>query len=269
MQALRELQTRFIDYLTRGTTEMESMIQGESHVEQKTRLGIYKNAYRVRLRQAIETDHDILWAYLGDALFAEMVDGYLSSHPSHYTSLRNFCDRLPDYLASTAPFERHPIIAEIARFERLLMDVFDAGEATLEDLSTLRALNPEDWPDMRLRFHPAVQLLKTSWNSVESWKALKAETAPPVASDDSSQYWVLWRDTERLSQFRPVEEDEYNLLSLAISGEPFSMLCEALLDWYPVNEAGVAGLRYITGWLEQGLITSLETGMETESLQLV
>ena len=131
MQALRELQTRFIDYLTGDSTDMESIIKAESRTEQQARLDIYKNAYRIRLRQVIETDHEMLWTYLGDELFEQMVNGYISSHPSHYTSLRNFCDRLPDYLAGTSPFDQHPIIAEIATFERLLMDVFDAGEAKL------------------------------------------------------------------------------------------------------------------------------------------
>ena len=269
MQALRELQTRFIDYLTGDSAEMESIIQAESQPELQARLGIYKNAYRIRLRQVIETDHEMLWSYLGDELFEQMVTGYISSHPSHYTSLRNFCDRLPDYLANTSPFDQHPIIAEIATFERLLMDVFDAGEAELADLSTLRALNPDDWPAMRLRFHPGVQLLQTNWNSIESWKALKDDTDPPTARDDVSQHWLLWRDIDRLSQYRPIEADEHALLSLAISGEAFSALCEALLNWYPVTEASVVSLRYITAWIEQGLITTLETGPENDSLQLV
>ena len=269
MQALRELQTRFIDYLTGNSADMELIIQAENRTEQQARLGIYKNAYRIRLRQVIETDHEMLWSYLGDDLFEQMVNGYISGHPSHYTSLRNFCDRLPDYLAGTSPFDQHPIIAEIASFERLLMDVFDAGEAELTELSTLRALHPEEWPMMRLRFHPGVQLLQTNWNSVESWKALKDSTDPPTANNDISQHWLLWRDTGRLSQFRPIDADEHALLTLAISGETFAALCETLLNWYPVTEASVMSLRYITDWIEQGLITTLETGSRNDALQLV
>ncbi len=269
MQTLRDLQSRFINYLTEGSAEMESMIYADSQAEQQLRLDIYKNAYRIRLRQVLETDHEILWAYLGDALFGQMVNGYIASHPSHHTSLRNFCDQLPDYLAHTSPFDQHPIIAEIATFERLLMDVFDAGEAELTDLSTLRALDPENWPAMRLRFHPSVQLLQADWNSIESWKALKTETDPPAASNAASQHWLLWRDTDRLSQFRPIEADEHALLSLAVSGKEFSALCETLLNWHPVNEASMVGLRYITEWLDQGLITKIVSDTENHAPQLV
>jgi hypothetical protein len=269
MQTLRELQSCFIHYLTEGSTEMESMICADSQAEQQLRLDIYKNAYRIRLRQVLETDHEMLWTYLGDALFEQLVNGYIDNHPSRHTSLRNFCDQMPDYLANTSPFNQHPILAEIAMFERLLMDVFDAGEAALTDVSRLRTLDPDNWPGMRLRFHPGVQLLKADWNSIESWKALKAEAEPPAASNTTSQHWLLWRDTDRLSQFRPLDEDEYALLSLAVSGKDFSALCETLLDWHPVNAVSVLGLRYITGWLDQGLITKIESGAENNAPQLV
>jgi hypothetical protein len=269
MQTLRELQTRFIDYLTDGSAGIESMIEAKDKAEQQTRLYIYKNAYRIRLRQVLETDHDMLWTYLGDMLFEQLVNGYIDSHPSRYNSLRYFCDQLPDYLANTAPFKQHPILAEIATFERLLMDVFDAGEADRAGLSELRALNPDDWPAMRLRFHPGVQLLQTDWNSVESWKALKDEKEPPAASNEASQHWLLWRDTDRLSQFRPVEKDEHALLSQALSGEAFSALCEALLDWYPVDEVSVVSLRYITEWLDQGLIAKIAIKSDNDTPKLV
>ena len=262
MQALRELQSCFIDCLTEGAEnsgDMGALIEADNPAEQQARLAIYKNAYRIRLRQVVETDHDMLWTYLGDALFAQMVSGYIASHPSRFTSLRNFCDQLPDYLANTAPFKEHPIIVEIARFERRLMDAFDAAEAERADLSGLRALSPDDWPGMRLRFHPSVQLLHTEWNSVESWKALKNDTAPPAASDSALQHWLLWRDTDRLSQFRPLDDNEHALLSQAIRGESFSTLCEVLLNWHPPENVSVISLRYMTEWLDQGLVTKLET----------
>ena len=269
MPALRELQTRFIDYLTDGSAGMESLIEAKDQTEQQTRLYIYKNAYRIRLRQVLETDHEMLWTYLGDELFEQLVNGYLDSHPSHYTSLRYFCDQLPGYLVNTAPFNQHPILAEIATFERLLMDVFDAGEADRAGLPELRALNTDDWPAMHLRFHPGVQLLQTDWNSIESWKALKDEKEPPAASNAASQHWLLWRSMDRLSQFRPIEDDEHALLSRALSGKAFSELCEALLDWHPVDEVSVVSLRYITEWLDQGLITKIDTESDNDAPKLV
>ena len=269
MPALRDLQTRFIDCLTEGSGEMDALVCADSNTERQARLDIYKNAYRIRLRQVLETDHEMLWTYLGDELFAQMVTGYIDNHPSRFTSLRNFCDALPDYLATTSPFDQHPIIAEIAMFERRLMDAFDAGEADRAGLPALQALSPADWPAMCLRFHPSVQLLQTDWNSIESWKALKDETAPPEASNATAQHWLIWRDTDRLSQFRPVGEDEQALLSLVIAGGEFAALCEALLHWYPEGEVSTVSLRYITEWIEQGLITMFDTGAGKVSPQLV
>jgi hypothetical protein len=49
--------------------------------------------------------------------------------PSKHPSLRFFADRLPDYLQNTAPFSDHPILAEMASFERTLLNVFDSADA--------------------------------------------------------------------------------------------------------------------------------------------
>ncbi len=258
MQSLRDLQVRFIDFLTEGGVDRVPMIQADSSEECLLRLNIYKNAYRTRLRQVIESDHEILWTYLGDEMFEQLVSGYIASHPSNFTSLRNYCNQLPDYLANTEPFDQHPIIAEIASFERLLMDAFDAGEADRVGLPELRSLTPDDWPSMRLRFHPSVQMLAADWNSVESWKALKGDDQPPPANKDATRYWLLWRGTDRLSKFRSVEKNEHAMLTQAITGESFSTLCEALLRWHDADQASVTGLQHITSWLEDGLIISIK-----------
>ena len=178
----------------------------------------------------------------------------------HSTSLRHFCDALPDFLANTPPFEQHPVITEIATFERRLMDAFDAAESDRAGLPDLQAVIPEDWPAMRFRLHPSVQLLHTEWNSIEIWRALKDEVTPPDASNITPQYWLLWRGRDRLSQFRPLGQDEQTLLARVVAGSEFSALCESLLQWYPDNEVSVVSLRYITDWIEQGLISMLETG---------
>ena len=101
-------------------------------------------------------------------------------------------------------------------------------------------------------------MFAADWNSVESWKALKDNGNPPRAKNDAKQYWILWRGTDRLSNFRPVEKDEYALLTQAITGESFSTLCETLLRWHDADQASVTGLQHITSWLEDGLIISIK-----------
>lgn len=181
MIGLRKLQRDFAQYLTADAGPLIDSVAEQGNIDRATRLNIYQNAYHVRLRECIETDHPMLGLYLGDELFEQMIMGYIRRHPSRYPSLRQFGMRLPEFLAQTWPFCSHPIIAEIASFERRLMDAFDAADSSLATLGDLQKLPAEQWPDLRLAFHPSLGLFEARWNSVESWRALKHEQTPPEA----------------------------------------------------------------------------------------
>ena len=132
-ESLRQLQHAFMDYLNTGeTASLQPQIVAQGKVATDTRMAIYRNAYRIRLTETIETDHEVLGLYLGDDLFDQMARGYIQQHPSTVPSLRDFCDALPAFLTQQMPFSEHPILADIAAFERI-------GEITLPlRLSLLR-----------------------------------------------------------------------------------------------------------------------------------
>lgn len=258
MPGLAELQARFVDFLSGKNELITRSVAGQGNIDAETRLNIYRNAYQIRLKQALETDHEMLGIYLGDDLFELMAKGYIETHPSNFTSLRHFGDRLPEYLKQVEPFKGHPIISELAMFERRLLDVFDAADARRAPLSVLSDIPHDNWPGMILRFHPSTRLFTTGWNSIESWKALKAGQAPPAAQRQGHAYWLLWRGDDLLSGFRPVDEDEHTLLALAIEGNSFAALCESLLDRHDEDRIGAICLDYISRWFEQGIIKRID-----------
>ena len=258
MTGLADLQTRFIDFLSGKSGLITRSVAAQGNIDTETRLNIYRNAYQIRLKQALETDHEMLGLYLGDNLFEKMAAGYIETHPSGFTSLRHFGERLPEYLKQAKPFNAHPLISELAYFERRLLDVFDAADSRRAPLSALQEIPADDWPGMTLRFHPSTQLFIAGWNSIESWKALQAGQDPPTTQLQGHAVWLLWRGVDRLSEFRPVDEDEYRLLSLAIEGNSFAVMCESFLSRYNEDRIGAIILNYIARWFEQGIIKEIE-----------
>lgn len=251
--SLASLQEIMMGYLIKGETVIEQSIVKQGNVSNKTRLNIYKNAYQARLKEVVDNDHPILGMYLGDDLFDEMVSGYIHYSPSNNTSLRHYANQLPQFLTQQLPFSQHPIISEIAQFERLLLDAFDAGDAQRYSKEDLQKLSPSDWPELTLRFHPSVQLTFFEWNCVESWQALKKETAPDAATQKSNS-WLLWRNAERLTQFRSLSEEEKVLISMILAGENFSALCEYLFNVSEHENVSVLALNYINAWLDDGIL---------------
>lgn len=254
MNELMALQQRFLDYLRHGTEEVVNDVVGANPDECARRLSIYYNAYRIRLRTSIETDHPVLGRYLGDDGFEQMATAYVDAYPSTHISLRNFCDRLPEFLRKHPPFADHPVLSEIAMFERLLMDVFDAADAPRLEASFLSALPAERWPELTVAYHPSVRCFVTPFNGVEIWQAIKAERDPPEAAQSEPKAWLLWRNPERLTEFRSLAVDEYIALKMAMDGASFAELCEMLLEWHSETEVAQRALSILRGWLDEGLV---------------
>lgn len=260
MSDLQQTQKTFLDFLTgenQPNTKLKGLITEGGNIDRDTRLNIYGNAYRLRLRESIDTDHPILGLYLGDDLFDLMVAGYVLSNPSRFRSLRHFCDGLPDYLSQTEPFSATPLLAELAAFERRLLNAFDAADSQHITQQDLVNLPVEQWPRLQLRFHPSLQLFHAAWNSVESWQALKQDQAPAPSAEQNS-VWLLWRNQERLTEFRSLPADEYSMLTGFLDGGNFAQICERLLKWHNPDQASIQAVQHMQSWLNSGLVARID-----------
>ena len=259
MRTLQQRQQQLMAHLLHGDGDINDHIALQGNVSTATRLHIYRNAYQTRLRETLDTDHPVTGSYLGDELFEQMVAGYRSRHPSNQRSLRHYADELPEFLAAQAPFCDNPQIAELARFERLLLSAFDAAEAVRVSRADLQRLPLAAWPGMTPVFHPSVQLFESDWNVVGLWQALKAESMPPAAQQ-GFEAWLLWRNRELLTEFRHLDAAEHCLLKQLLAGAEFATACEALLELVPVAEVSAVAAGTLVNWLELGLIVELDQG---------
>ena len=220
-------------------------------------LAIYQNAYSARLREALENDHPQLGNYLGDELWQQLCAGYIAAHPSKVSSLRYFGASLPGYMAEVEPFSNSPQTAELAQFERQLLDCFDAADAPLATWQCLLAKPLELWPSLCPQFQPSVQLLSANWNSVEIWRALKVEQVPPEAAATGA-HWLLWRDDELITRFRSLEPDEANAYAHFRAGGDFAGLCDQLQDRHEAHAVPAIALRLLQRWCLEGWVTAWE-----------
>jgi hypothetical protein len=260
-------QQQLLDFLLGKNDSIAPFIQGDETVSAATRLSIYHNAYRLRLREVIDTDHPILGTYLGDDLFEQMVTGYIEQTPSHYRSLRQFCDRLPHYLQEADVFNEHPQISELARFERLLMSAFDAADSSVASHPSLYEIPPEQWPELTLRFHPSLQLFHSDWNVVDIWQAIKAEQQPP-APENNPNSWALWRNHERLTEFRSITSLEQQMLEAFLRGDTLSSAAELIIAEVGETDAANTLLQTLHRWLESGWVQQLTVAQEATPLRL-
>ncbi|NMH65974.1 DNA-binding domain-containing protein [Shewanella salipaludis] len=265
---LHQLQQDFMAYLLQGepgpalADRLKRQIRDQGGISLDTRIGIYANAYRVRLTEVLETDHPNLALYLGDDLWNTLTSAFIQARPSQFRSLRDFGDALPDFLRQHPQFNQDPILADIAAFERRLLNAFDAPEQPRAAFEQLQGLAPALWPGCRLRFHPSVQLFKCHSNAVESWQALKQGQAPAAADYSAQRAWLLWRGESRLTEFISLAPYQLALLEGFLAGEDFATQCAAMLAYVDADQAPVTVLQSLQAWFSMGLIARLDPGRQ-------
>ena len=257
---LAQLQNDFQAYLLdcEAGLAFKSQIIDDAKVGATKRLNIYADAYRFRIIEALATAYPKLQVMLGDDLFDKTARDYIDLYPSTYRNMRWVGDKMTIHLQNTLP--QHPIAAEMATFEWALGLAFDATDALILTLQDLAAIPPENWADLRFKFHPSVQLLALKCNVLLVWQALNAAEAPPAAAQ-IKEPCLVWRK-ELNSHYRSLDLAEYAAIQQLIAGASFGELCEKLqenLDEEQAdNESMAQAAQYLAGWLNEGMITSAQ-----------
>jgi hypothetical protein len=253
--SLQNMQREFLSSLRKQDgAAIENMLM-QKPISQSG-LRAYIHAYSSRLIEALDNDHPCLGAYLGDTLWKEMCSGYIGKHPSQFRSLRNFGDLLPKYLLHAKAFKQNPEIAELAQLEREFLNCFDAPDAETLEFSEFLKLQPEQWASLGFVFHPSLQLLALQFNTVAIWQSIKDQQAP-LALEKNENTWLLWRDSNRITSFRSLDNDEYLGFSYFKNNGNFSGFCEKLSATHPVDTVPNIALDFLKRWSDQGLIVAI------------
>jgi hypothetical protein len=257
---LRVLQQQFFAALRRPQDALPETLALDRRVGATLGFGIYRNAYQARLCEALENDHAVLAAYLGDSLWHRLCADYIKAHPSTHRSLRYFGHDLVTFLNTFTPLSTSPEAIEIAAFERALLDCFDASDALPQSWAQFAQIPPELWPSAWLSALPSLRLHPVRCNSVEIWQALKAQTTPPKVHSIAATDWLLWRDQALVTRFRALSAVESAAVNFLIAGGDFSGWCELFLAFYPVAEVPGAALAMLQQCLAEGWIANVDKG---------
>jgi hypothetical protein len=257
MSNLARIQWDFQEFLLRESGAVQGHIASAGRTSVVTRLGIYARAYNARLHEALESNFPAVAQLLGERDFTELTQKYIAAHDSRFFSIRYYGHALPCFLATQPSYRPVPFLADLARWEWMMAEVFDSADAEPICVSELAGRQPADWAALRFTFHPSVRLMQLSWNAPQMWQALMDEAERPRARLESQPAsWLLWRHGLR-ELFRPLSEAEQHALAAARAGERFGDICVQACDYCREDEAPAEVAAFLRGWIESGLITAL------------
>jgi hypothetical protein len=257
---LERLQADFMAYIRGDDGAMAGKTRATRKADAETLLNVYRQAYPLRLLEALGANFPRLKTVLGDEDFDRAGRGYITQHPPRHFSIRWYGDGLARHLAETRPWSAAPALAELAGFEWALAGCFDAADAEPLGVEAVAALPPGDWPGMTLAFHPSLGVFVSRWTVPELWNALEnaadGAQAPKPSLRPAPVAFVLWR-REGQTLFRSMPPDEAAMLAQAREGEAFAALCEVLAAHAGEEQAGARAAAFLKSWVQQGWIAGV------------
>jgi hypothetical protein len=254
---LRELQQDMQRHLLGEESSVTAAIVDAPPLRAADRLAIYRNAYQVRLIDALHETYPVLHGLLGDEAWIELGQAYVAAHPSVFRSIRWYGRELSEFMAGRVPYSDAPILSEVALLEWTLSEVFDATDAPSLQRVDLSAVEPAAWGSLTFHFHPSLRRLTLSWNTAAVWKAMSIDETPPGPEpSDAPVQWLLWRQNLQ-NYFRSMNAVESAALDAALRGSDFAQICEGLGALLPQEEIPAAAASLLGAWADSGIIIGL------------
>ena len=265
---LAELQSLFQSAVLTGDAEdgaILDVIAPPRDADRATMMGVYVNAYRLRLAEFLDEDYPALRVLLGDDDFEALVEAYIDANPSRLRNARWYTARLPEFMQESENWSANALAIGLALFERALTDAYDAADAPALSIETLAEFSPQDWPRLGFTFHPSLRLIEVAAGVLDAYGAATAdeqdeedeedegalEDRPPDASE--SETIAIWR-ADLDPAYRQLDPDEYLALNEALAGQSFGDICQLVAFQNEAQSATERLARFLVTWFSEGLV---------------
>jgi hypothetical protein len=233
---------------------LDALVLGDDRLSAEDRVDIYANMYFYRLLDVLKEDYPATLRVLGDDNFHNLATGYLIEYPPTEPSV-HYCGRhLADFLHDHAYRIDAPYIADLATLERAVVEVFHGPDAVALENEQLQDIAPEKWSALKMRTHPAVQILKLEYRVADLLRAVEEEREWKPAEAATVEVIVWRRDAQVF--YRELEKVEQRALAAARGGVMFAKMCELVAEDRDATKDPVEEVnRLLARWLADGILT--------------
>ena len=141
------------------------------------RFSVYRNNVAAGLSEALEIGFPAVRAQVGADFFRAMAGVFLRAHPPTSPLMMLYGEAFPGFLERFSPVAPYPWLADLARLELAVRHSYHAADADAVGPAALAGLAPDALAAVRLRFVPAVRLIRSPYPVHGLWAAAR-EGAP-------------------------------------------------------------------------------------------
>ena len=222
------------------------------------RVHIYTGMYFMRLFEVMTDDFPTTRHLLGEAEWNEVVRGYLTQYPSRSWTLDLLGDRFAGYLAARTDLPRAALLADIARIEFALSEVFSAPDGPVLTPDEFAAVPPEQWATAQLTPQSAFQLLQFDHPVAPILNAVRNDE--PLPSLEPTPAWAVIYRKEFRAWRRNLTEPMFVALSALAGGASIPETLEAVTAVWPGSDEELeqAVFSWFQEWVAEGLFAAVQ-----------
>lgn len=245
MPSLSELQAGVVAAILHGDDAAAAHVRAAG-LPPARRLAVYRNAVRVRLKDALADVYPVLRRLVGDDCFDGITNEYLRRHPPRQGWLQSFGAHMAVLCADLPVLAGLPYLPDVARLEWARQLAWHAPSATPLGLDAFAAVPPTEQAAVRLDLLPGSTLLPSAYPVARIFEVNQPEYAGDDTVDLSQggqTVLIIRRDAsvcvERLT---PAEAA---LLTVLAAGETLGQALHAAVSTEPDCPAGELLARHV------------------------
>jgi hypothetical protein len=135
------------------------------------RFGVYRNNVIAGLINAVAARYPVVRRLLWEDAFNRAAYRYVTTQPPRSPVMLNYGETFPRFLRSIGQGAAANCVADIAELESARTRAYHAADAVPLAREQFVAVPPEQWPELRLKLHPSLVLLKSGFPMVSMWQA--------------------------------------------------------------------------------------------------
>lgn len=228
MRSLREMQIEFARGLLSGVHGLAMPGLRADGISPAQRLGFYRANVLGNYLDALRATYCSVEGLIGRGCFAYYAERFIRQTPSLSGDLNRYGGEFAQFLAASALAAELPYLADVARLEWALEEVFYEADHAPLDLHRLEEVPAHCYETLRFTLHPACRLLHSEYPLRRIWEASRPGYTGEVqvSLDEGADRLLLRREG-----FEPLVESvgsgEFAMLCALRNGECLASACAA------------------------------------------
>lgn len=238
-------------------SEIERVILPSKTLTSVERVGVYQGMYLLRMIEALEGDYPAVAHFLGEDEFADLVTRYVAANPSTSYTFNRLGRRFPEFIRLSRGVRKKGFVADLARLELSVTEVFDAPESSAWPADEAAALPQDAWERAVLRPIAAFRLGAFAYPVNAYLQSVKEDRHDHPDAGRKPTHVAVWRkryEVWRLDLSKPA----HDFLGALAKGRPFGKAVTAAARGLQ-GDAGDQLFRWLRDWVAEGMFQGIET----------